>query len=176
MNKKTELVYAINALFAACASHDIAPEKIPQRIDTMHALDDMDFGALLQAIRFNAETVYVYTAEGSDFDSGCNYFGQELFPCRATRIYSYSDLEELDVVLLNRMLELWLLDDFSFALVASIETDYEEGEYCTAYRVVRATDLDEIAQEMELDLDCIAENLIEFADSYCEAGMPTYEL
>ena len=176
MNKKTELVYAINALFAACDSRNVDPEKIPQRLDTMHALEEMDFDALLQALRFNAETVYAYTAKGCDFDSGCNYFGLELFPRRATRIYSYSDLEELDVVLLNRMLELWLLDDFSFALVASIETDYEEGEYCTAYRVVRATDLDEIAQEMELDLDRIARNLIEFANSYCEVGMPTYEL
>lgn len=176
MNKKTELVYAINALFAVCDPHDITPEKIPERLDTMHALDEMDFDALLQAIRFNAETVYAYSAEGSDFDSGCNYFGQELFPRRATRIYSFCVMEEMDVVLLNRVLELWLLDDFSFALVACMETDYEEGEYCTAYRVIRATDLEEIAQEMELVFDDIAENLIELADSYGEVGMPTYEL
>ena len=176
MNKKTELVYAINALFAACDPHDITPEKIPERLDTMHALDEMDFDALLQAIRFNAETVYAYSAEGCDFDSGCNYYGQELFPRRATRIYSFCVMEEMDVVLLNRVLELWLLDDFSFALVACMETDYEEGEYCTAYRVIRATDLEEIAQEMELVFDDIAENLIELADSYGEVGMPTYEL
>ena len=176
MNKKTELVYAINALFAACDPHNITPEKIPERLDTMHALDEMDFDALLQAIRFNAETVYAYSAEGCDFDSGCNYYGQELFPRRATRIYSFCVMEEMDVVLLNRVLELWLLDDFSFALVACMETDYEEGEYCTAYRVIRATDLEEIAQEMELVFDDIAENLIELADSYGEVGMPTYEL
>lgn len=176
MNKKTELVYAINALFAACNPHDISPEKIPERLDVMHALDEMDFDALLQAIRFNAETVYAYSAEGSDFDSGCNYFGQELFPCRATRIYSFCVMEEMDIVLLNRVLELWLLDDFSFALVACMETDYEEGAYNTAYRVIRATDLDEIAQEMQLVFDEIAANLLELADSYGEVGMPTYEL
>ena len=176
MNKKTELVYAINALFAACNPHDISPEKIPERLDVMHALDEMDFDALLQAIRFNAETVYAYSAEGSDFDSGCNYFGQELFPCRATRIYSFCVMEEMDIVLLNRVLELWLLDDLSFALVASTETDYEEGAYCTAYRVIRATDLDEIAQEIQLVFDDIAENLIELAESYRDFGMPTYEL
>ena len=176
MNKKTELVYAINALFAACNPHDISPEKIPERLDVMHALDEMDFDALLQAIRFNAETVYAYSAEGSDFDSGCNYFGQELFPCRATRIYSFCVMEEMDVVLLNRVLELWLLDDFSFALVACMETDYEEGAYNTTYRVIRATDLDEIAQEMQLVFDDIAENLIELAESYRDFGMPTYEL
>ena len=176
MNKKTELVYAINALFAACNPHDIDPEEIPQRLETMHNLEELDFDNLLQALRFNAETVYAYSAEGSDFDSGCNYFGKELFPCRATRIYSFCVMEEMDIVLLNRVLELWLLDDFSFALVASTETDYEEGAYCTAYRVIRATDLDEIAQEMELVFDDIAENLIELADSYGEVGMPTYEL
>lgn len=148
MNKKTELVYAINALFSACNPHDIDPGEIPQRLETMHALKDLDFDDLLQALRFNAETVYAYSAEGCDCDTGCTYYGQELFPRRATRIYSFCVMEEMDVVLLNRVLELWLLDDFSFALVASTETNYEEGAYCTAYRVIRATDLDEIAQEM----------------------------
>lgn len=176
MNKKTELVYAINALFAACNPHDIDPDKIPQRLETMHALEDLDFDDLLQALRFNAETVYAYSAEGCDFDSGCNYYGQELFPRRATRIYSFCVMEEMDVVLLNRILELWLLDDFSFALVACMETDYEEGAYCSAYRVIRATDLDEIAQEMQLVFDEIAANLLELADSYGEVGTPTYEL
>ncbi len=142
----------------------------------MHALEDLDFDDLLQALRFNAETVYAYSAEGCDFDSGCNYYGQELFPRRATRIYSFCVMEEMDVVLLNRILELWLLDDFSFALVACMETDYEEGAYCSAYRVIRATDLDEIAQEMQLVFDEIAANLLELADSYGEVGMPTYEL
>ena len=176
MNKKTELVYAINSLFAACNPHDIDPDEIPQRLETMHALEDLDFDDLLQALRFNAETVYAYSAEGCDCETGCNYYGQELFPRRATRIYSFCVMEEMDVVLLNRVLELWLLDDFSFALVACMETNYEEGAYCTAYRVIRATDLDEIAQEMQLVFDEIAENLIELAESYSDFGMPTYEL
>ena len=176
MNKKTELVYAINALFAACNPHNLDPDKIPQRLETMHALEDLDFDDLLQALRFNAETVFAYSAEGYDCDTGCTYYGQELFPRRATRIYSFCVMEEMDVVLLNRILELWLLDDFSFALVACMETDYEEGAYCSAYRVIRATDLDEIAQEMQLVFDEIAANLLELADSYGEVGMPTYEL
>ena len=127
MNKKTELVYAINALFAVCNLQDLDPEKIPQRMDTINALEELDYGALLQALRFNAETVFTYTAENCDFDCGCNYYGPELFPCRATRIYSYSEL-------------------------------------------------DEIAQEMELDMDKIAANLLEMAEAYYEDGMPTYEL
>lgn len=176
MNKKTELVYAINALSSSCDNRKIDPAMIPQRLETLRALEELDFDALLQALRFNAETVYAYTAESYDFDTGCNYYGQELFQRRATRIYSFCVMEEMDIVLLNRVLELWLLDDFSFALVASTETDYEEGAYCTAYRVIRATDLDEIAQEMELVFDDIADNLIELADSYGEVGMPTYEL
>ena len=42
--------------------------------------------------------------------------------------------------------------------------------------MLRATDLDEIAQEMPLDYDDIAANLIELANSYNEIGVPTYEL
>lgn len=175
MNKKTELVYAINALFAATDGHDLPVEDIPKRIGTMEAMQQLDFEGLLQALRFHSETVYVYTAEG-DFDNGCNYYGLELFPRRATMIYSLCALEEIGVVQMDRFLELWLLEDFSFALVASTETEYEGGEYRTAYRVIRSTDLDEIAQEMEFDLDRIAAKLIEFAESYGEVGMPTYEL
>ena len=147
MNKKTELVYAIKALFDACNPHDIDPEEIPQRLETMNNLKELDFDDLLQALRFNAETVYAYSAEGCDCGTGCTYYGQELFPRRATRIYSFCVMEEMDIVLLNRVLELWLLDDFSFALVACMETDYEEGAYNTAYRVLRATDLEEIARD-----------------------------
>lgn len=175
MNKKTELVYAINALFAATDNHDLPVDDIPKRIGTMEAMQQLDYEALLQALHFHSETVYVYIAEG-DFDNGCNYYGLELFPRRATMIYSLCALEEIGVVQLDRFLELWLLDDFSFALVASTETEYEGGEYRTAYRVIRSTELDEIAQEMELDLDRIAAKLIEFAESYGEVGMPTYEL
>lgn len=171
MNKKTELVYAINALISSFKDFDH-----PQHPEVMNALENLDFDALLQSLRFHAETVYAYTAEGGDFDSGCGYFGQELFPRRATRIFSCCVLEEYDVVLLNRMMELWLLDDFSFALVACTETDYEQGAYCTAYRVIRADDLEEIAEEMHSHFDCIAANLIELAESYGEIGMPTYEL
>jgi len=175
MNKKTELVYAINALFAATDKKDLPVEDIPKRIGTMETMKRLDYEALLQALRFYAETVYVYTAEGN-FENGCNYCGLELFPHRATMIYSHCALEEIGVVQLNRFLELWLLDDFSFALVASTETEYEGGEYRTAYRVIRSTDLDEIVQELDLDLDRIAAMLIEFAELYGETGMPTFEL
>ncbi len=176
MNKKTELVYAINALSSSCDNRKIDPAMIPQRLETLRALEELDFDALLQALRFNAETVYAYTAESYDFDTGCNYYGQELFQRRATRIYSFCVMEEMGVVLLSRVLELWMLDDFSFALVTCMETDYEEGEYTTAYRVIRATDLDEIAQEMQLVFDGIVASLAKLAESYTESGMPTYEL
>ena len=175
MNKKTELVYAINALFAATDKKDLPVEDIPKRIGTMETMQRLDYEALLQSFRFYAETVYVYTAEGN-CENGCNYCGQELFPHRATMIYSHCVLEEIGVVQLNRFLELWLLDDFSFALVASTETEYEGGEDRTAYRVIRSTDLDEIVQELDLDLDRIAAMLIKFAELYGETGMPTFEL
>ena len=95
MNKKTELVYAIKALFDACNPHDIDPEEIPQRLETMNNLKELDFEDLLQALRFNAETVYAYSAEGCDCGTGCTYYGQELFPRRATRIYSFCVMEEI---------------------------------------------------------------------------------
>ena len=175
MNKKNELAYAINALFTAADDHDLPAEDIPKRIGTMESMQQLDYEALLQTLRFFSETVYVYKAEG-DLENGCNYCGLELFSHRATMIYSQCVLEAFGVVQLSRFLELWLLDDLSFALVASTETEYEGGEYRTAYRVIRSTDLDEIAQELELDLDRFATKLIEYAEAYGGGRMPTYEL
>ena len=60
--------------------------------------------------------------------------------------------------------------------MANTKVDFADGEYNTAYRVIRATDLREIAREMDLDLDQIAATLTELADSYLEVGIPTYEL
>ena len=175
MNKKTELIYAISSLLTAANNRKPIPEEIPDRLEAMETLEDLNFDALLQGIRFNAETVFAYKAEG-DYDSSCNYCGLELFPCRATLIDSLCVEEEQDIVHLSRSLELWLLDNFSFALVACTEIEYAEGTYNTAYRVVRATDLDEIAEEMVLLLGSLADRLVELADSFWEPGTPTFEL
>ena len=166
MNKKTELEYAINALFTFGTS---------KQADIQEAKDRLDYAALLQSIKYNAETVYAYTTDGG-FLSGCNYCGLELFPQEATLIHTYCVMEDAGVVQMGRFLELWLLEDFSFALVSSTETDYEDGKFTSAYRVLRATDLDEIAQEMELDLDVIILKLTELAEAYYALGQITYEL
>ena len=177
MNKKTELMSAIDSLLSVCKEIEYDSAKIPERLDTLDALDKLDFDDLLQSLRHHAQTVYAYTAEGVDNDIGCRYFGLELFPCRATLLYSENVLEEQAVLIqMNRVLELWLLDDFRFALVANTAVDFTGGVYRTAYRVVRSSNLKEIAQEMNLDLDQIGAKLMELADSYCEKGIPTYEL
>ena len=175
MNKKMELVNAINSLVAACDPKNVDDSMFVKRIETMQALEALDYNSLLQALHYRAETVYAYTGEG-DCGTGCNYLGLELFPCKASSIYCHCEKEEFGIVLMDRYLELWMLEDFSFALVASTETDYEDGEFSTAYRVIRSTDLGEIAQEMKLDLERIAAQLIRLADSYGMSGMPTYEL
>lgn len=175
MNKKTELMKAVNSLIEVCKDKEFEPALIPRRLESLQAMSDMNYGDLLQALRHNSQIVYAYTAE-SAIGSACYYNGLELFPCKATRIYSYCVLEDEDVVLMNRILELWLLEDFSFAMVANTEVDYEDGEYCTAYRVIRTTDLEEIAEEMNLNMDRVIDNLTEFAKSHEEAGMPIYEL
>ena len=154
-------------IFSNAAISNISPND--------HSIFSTGSDSLLQALHYRAETVYAYTAEG-DCGTDCNYRGLELFPCKASSIYCHCEKEEFGIVLMERYLELWMLEDFSFALVASTETDYEDGEYSTAYRVIRSTDLGEIAQEMKLDLERIAAQLIRLADSYGMSGMPTYEL
>ena len=88
-------------------------------LEHLSLMEEMDFTALMQAVHHHAETVFVYRIN-SAHDIGRDYRSTELFPVRATLLYSrlapYSDRDHGAV----RLLELWMLTDGSFAVVANM--------------------------------------------------------
>ena len=63
-----------------------------------------------------------------------------------------------------------------FVLVSNLLTDINDGEFISAYREVKATDLDEFQEIIDLDYNMLARLLAEMADEYINSPMPTYEL
>lgn len=138
-------------------------------------LDELNFAALLQAVRHHAETVFTYRINAAQ-GVGRDYRSQELFSGRATQLYSclapFSD-SDIGVV---RTLELWLLEDFSFAVVANMQVILGEGAIMSEYRVIKTSEFSEIPNEIQINLTDLTRNLRDMSRDYLRAGLPSYEL
>ena len=76
------LEYAVRHLFqGGIGEHGYSEEEV----ETL--LHGIDFEALLQAVRHNAQTVHAYTTDGKA-PMSFNYRGRDLFGQRATRLYA----------------------------------------------------------------------------------------
>ncbi|MEY8234033.1 hypothetical protein AALA82_20920, partial [Oscillospiraceae bacterium 50-16] len=99
------LEYAVRHLFqGGIGEHGYSEEEV----ETL--LHGIDFEALLQAVRHNAQTVHAYTTEGKE-PMSFNYRGKDLFGQRATLLYEDNDQSCASIVLTDRTYELWLLED-----------------------------------------------------------------
>ena len=135
-------------------------------------LEDIEFEALLQAVRHNAQHPFVYTFFGKAASS-YGYRSAELFDQRATRLFrSVVEVSE-GVVSVARSLELWLLEDMTLKSVACVSVVYGNGAYASEYREVKGE-----AWECGLwmDLDNLTAKLYEMCAPYFDGEIPTYEL
>ena len=73
-----------------------------------------------------------------------------------------------------RSMELWLLEDMGFAVVAKFSVNAGEGEYVTEYRVYKGSDWAD--SEISLDLEDLVAELAALCDFYYEHEQPIYEL
>ena len=166
MNKANQFKTCIHELFRGGKTLDLTYFTI---------LDNLDYAALLQAVRHHAEAAFVYKINAVQ-GAGRDYRSAELFPSRATQLYSglapFSDTE-IGVV---RTLELWILEDFSFAVVANMEIVVGEGAIVSEYRTIKTQDPNEIHNEIGLNLTTLAKNLRDMCQDYLKADLPSYEL
>lgn len=108
------LEYAVRHLFqGGIGEHGYSETEV----ETL--LHGIDFEALLQAVRHNAQTVHAYTTEGKA-PMSFNYRGRDLFGQRATRLYEDNDQNCASIVLTDRTYELWLLEDMDLVAVACV--------------------------------------------------------
>ncbi len=140
-------------------------------------LSRLEYPALIQGLHFLSEPVYEFATQDG-FQDGCDYSGLLLLPKPAYPLISFQFMEDGKSVILSRERELWLQDDYSFALVSKAEISFEndDGEFSAAYRALKSIDLDEIADETGFLFDGIYENLMLLQRDYHEVPFPNYEL
>lgn len=166
MNKAQTIEKNIRSIFHESQSMDLG---------FLDILANLDFSVLSQVIRHHAETVYVYrinTMQGF----GPDYRGPELFPVRATMLYSclfpFSDKEHGVV----RVMELWMLDDGTLAAVNNTQIILGRGAVVSEYRTVKSTVPSEICQVIPIDRSKLAGELRDLCRISVSVGIPCYEL
>ena len=164
MSKVTELENALTSLFRRGTEVGYTETEIDE------FLENIDFHTLLQAVWNNAETVYAYRADGKNALS-LDYRGAELFKQRATLLYEDVGDSYIGAVLATRSMELWLLEDMGFAVVASFSVNAGDGDYVTEYRVYKGSDWTD--SEISLDLEDLVAELAALCDPYYEHEQPT---
>ena len=115
------------AVEEGCYTEDEAAELV----------ESLDIYSLLQVVRHNATTVYSYITQGRQ-ERSFNYRGEDLFRQKATLLYEETDQVTMEIVVATRTLELWLLEDMSFALVHNVSMVIKSGDfyYATEYRSI----------------------------------------
>ena len=93
---------------------------------------------LFHEIRDRAEPVYAFDANGL-LSAALKYRGRKLFDSNATLLWrELTHAEEDDGLDTTRYLEMWLLEDMSFALVHNVSMVIKSGDfyYATEYRSI----------------------------------------
>ena len=148
MSRVTELEKALTTLFRKGTEVGYTETEIDE------FLENIDYHALLQAVWNKAETVYAYRADGKNALS--------------------LDYRYIGAVFAAHSMELWLLEDMGFAVVAKFSVNAGEGEYVTEYRVYKGSDWAD--SEISLDLEDLVAELAALCDPYYEHEQPIYEL
>ena len=167
MSRVIELEKALTTLFRKGTEVGYTETEIDE------FLENIDYHALLQAVWNKAETVYAYRAGGKNALS-LDYRSAELFKQRATLLYEDVGDSYIGAVFAARSMELWLLEDMGFAVVAKFSVNAGEGEYVTEYRVYKGSDWAD--SEISLDLEDLVAELAALCDPYYEHEQPIYEL
>lgn len=169
-----EIMTLPNILKANMLSLFLSSEELEEK-EVQKAINNVNFSALLQAVHHYAETVYVFTADEQP-TGGCNYRGEELFPCKATVLFSRTVFEAVATVETERTMELWLLENMELAAVSCMSFRTNKGTHITKYRSVRGTLPDEIVDEISINWSELLDNLYELSRDFMSTHMPIYEL
>ena len=141
------------------------------------ALEEMDYESLAQGIKYFAKPVYVYAAY-PDGDPDGGYRGPLLFPFPATLLYSKPHAEMIcdSGVIIKHIMELWILDDMTFAAVSCVRAELENGEPISEYRVLKTKDRDIFPQVIDLNYNLLVTVLDSLCLEHTLYGTPIFEL
>lgn len=133
-------------------------------------LEELDFDALLQTVRHNAQTPFCYMTCGKAAKSYA-YRSEELFDQRATLLYRDVTAVDDGPVSVARSTELWLLEDMTLETVSCVSMVY--GSYASEYREIKG----EIWETgVWVDLEDLTAKLNELCGPCFAGEIPNYEL
>ena len=138
------------------------------------AMGGMDYQALANSLWNKLETVYVYKTDGK-YPKSFDYRSQELFSLRACLVCTEFDSSTSDVTMVSYCQELWLLEDYSFAVVncVSINIPHPQYQYDTAFRTVKSMGKD---CELHFATEEMSIELSNLCGDFFEQEIPFYEL
>ena len=136
----------------------------------------MQYQCAVQGYRRRRDTnayyaaMYLLTSNDDIYRRTANCF------CKDGIEFGYEDVGDsyIGAVFAARSMELWLLEDMGFAVVAKFSVNAGEGEYVTEYRVYKGSDWAD--SEISLDLEDLVAELAALCDPYYEHEQPIYEL
>ena len=166
MNRKYQLKSSFKEIF----QHSRADYADPAIL-----IADLDFEALSQVIRYNMEPLYRFRSDNY-CEEACEYRSELLLPVSGTMIYEQMISRECSLVTLERSYELWILDDLRFVLVSKVKIADSTDMFNCEYRSIRTMSIEQIALEVDLDLNALAAALKELIDSFRDCSMPFHEL
>lgn len=139
--------------------------------------DDAATIIMVDSIKFFSKPVYVYTAY-PDGDSDGGYRGPLLFPFPATLLYSktYEEMICDSGLIIKHIMELWILDDMTFAVVSCVRMELESGELISEYRLLKTKDRDIFPQVIDLNYNLLVIVLDSLCLEHTYYGTPIYEL
>lgn len=108
--------------------------------EVLDLLRSLDYFALEDAVKERMELVFAYATK-SWFPRRYNISTDSLFGQKAVLLISgqpvVCDLDNTGAVVCSRVLELWLLEDMSFAVVSHHSTVCISGMFTTDYRAIK---------------------------------------
>lgn len=133
-------------------------------------LDELDFDALLQTVRHNAQTPFCFMTCGKAAKA-YEYRSEELFDQRATLLYRDVTGISEGPASVARSTELWLLEDMTLETVSCVSVIY--GNYASEYREIKG----EIWETgVWVDLEDLTAKLNELCAPFFAGEIPNYEL
>ena len=170
MEKIDMLIDTVEELFLTGVTMEHDEEEL------LELLDDVDWYNLLQALILSAKPVYEFEAAGDGYPSleykSKNLFGQNAV-CLDEEIISPKEGETAPQVHVYSR-ELWILEDFTFAVTSCFRVQIGKTTCRAEYRTIKSYDWRESG--MDVDFCCVADALVNLANDVKKHGYPLIEV
>lgn len=129
----------------------------------------LDYDILLRFLDDHKQRVGQYRAVNL-WEDRCQYRSGPLLPKSATRLCYKEYYGALSIVESARVRELWLLNDYSFAMVDMVITSDNSHLFISVFRTVLSTQAQDIPAKIKMSMDDFAHELLRIVNKAKQIG------